>query len=233
MSAPWKQKASSGGNFDSDIPEADNHPAVCVAIIDLGSTTETYKDKEKGTSKTATVRKIYIAWELTASRMSGTKANHVIGNRYTLSLNEKATLGKMIGQWRGKPLEKDEEFDISKLLGKPCLLNVTHFKGEKRTYANVGTVTRLPKGMNCPAALHTPVIWAIGEGPIPAEVGQWVPEYVYGEKLVDIIQGSPEWKAHIAQREADQVFGSGGAPPAAEEEEEQPAAASADSDIPF
>lgn len=206
MSAPWKQKASSGGFDDSDIPAAENHPAVCVAIVDLGSTTETFKgDGDKG-PRTSTVRKVYIAWELTASKMSGLKnANHVLGNRYTLSLNSKATLGKLIKDWRGAPLGENEEFDISVLLGKPCLLNVTHYKGEKRTYANVGSITKLPKGMECPKALLQPYIWAIGDGPfVPPG---WLPLYCYGEKIADIIKDSPEWKALETGAQADDAFG--------------------------
>ena len=57
MSA-FKNKASSGGG-DFAVPPAGSHPAVMVALVDLGMHTDTYQ------GDTTTNRKLFLVWELT------------------------------------------------------------------------------------------------------------------------------------------------------------------------
>jgi hypothetical protein len=79
---------------------------------------------------------------------------YTLGKEFTLSLNEKATLRKFLESWRGKAFTEDEakSFDISVLLGKPCMLNVIHKVSQKngKTYAEIASVSPMMKGMNCP-----------------------------------------------------------------------------------
>jgi hypothetical protein len=40
---------------------------------------------------------------------------------------------------------------VTNLLGVPCLLSITHkTSGNGKTYANIASVSMLPKGMDCP-----------------------------------------------------------------------------------
>ena len=56
-----------------------------------------------------------------------------ISKFYTLSLHEKSNLGADLSSWRGRAFTETEKqgFDISKLAGVPCLLNVVEGKNGK------------------------------------------------------------------------------------------------------
>ena len=89
---------------------------------------------------------------MTATMQDGSEAPLQISKRYTLSLNEKAALRKDLAAWRGKDFTAEElkGFDIAKLLGAYCMLNVVHeqsMDGQK-TYANVASITPLPSALN-------------------------------------------------------------------------------------
>jgi hypothetical protein len=68
-------------------------------------------------------------------------------------MNEKANLRKFLESWRGKKFTdaESESFDITKLIGVPCLLSVIHKVSKSgNTYAEISGVNLLPKGMTCP-----------------------------------------------------------------------------------
>ena len=59
----------------------------------------------------------------------------------------------MLESWRGKSFTEDEAkaFDITKLLGKACMINVIHKKSSKgNDYADISSIATLPKGLECP-----------------------------------------------------------------------------------
>lgn len=116
------------------------HQAVCVDVIDLGMKDNTFKP---GTKQ----HKINMAWQINELRDDGKR--HVVYKRYTLSLNEKATLRHDLESWRGKAFTRDEElgFDVESVIGANCLINVQHKAGTDRTFANVVSVMPLIKGM--------------------------------------------------------------------------------------
>lgn len=118
------------------------HQAVCVDVIDKGEQPNPFKP---GTTQ----RKIDIAWQI-AERRDDEK-RYVVYKRYTLSLNEKATLRHDLESWRGKPFTREEEmgFDVETVISANCLVNVQHKASAdgSRTYANVIAVMPLVKGM--------------------------------------------------------------------------------------
>lgn len=118
------------------------HQAVCVDVIDLGMVDNSFKP---GTQQ----HKVNIAWQINEPRDDGKR--HVVYKRYTASLNEKATLRHDLEAWRGKAFTFDElaAFDLEKLIGANCLINVQHRKSNDgtRTYANVMSIAPLIKGM--------------------------------------------------------------------------------------
>jgi hypothetical protein len=122
-------------------PEGTHH-AVCVDVMDKGMHPNKFKDG-------ALQHKIDVAWQLSETRDDGKR--HVVYKRYTLSLNEKANLRKDLESWRGKPFTRDEEmgFDVEKLIGVNCLLNVVHKPNadNTKTFANVVSVMPLMKGL--------------------------------------------------------------------------------------
>ena len=68
-----------------------------------------------------------------------------ISKFYTLSLHEKSNLGIDLTSWRGRAFTEKEKqgFDITKLLGVPCMLNVIEGNNGK---SKVGSLMPLPKG---------------------------------------------------------------------------------------
>ena len=112
-----------------------------------------------------------------------------------LGLQENKTYDKvqpkvLIG-WELPELQFTEEelkgFDVSKLLGVPCLLQIVHSKVGDRTYANLGGITKLPKGMQKPVPQTEQIRFDIDESPLSMidELPSWIQ---------DIIKESIEYK---------------------------------------
>ena len=141
--------SDSGGGKDFDpVPEG-SHLAVCDMFVDLG-----LQDTNFGTK-----HKIYLRWQIPSLRSKWTKDDveyegpMAIGSKFTLSLHEKASLRKILQSWRGKAFSAEElkKFDVTTILGKPCLITVTHEpKDGGGVYANVGAVAKLPPGVPAP-----------------------------------------------------------------------------------
>jgi hypothetical protein len=134
------------------VPEG-NHVARCIKVIEIGTVTNDYKGEVKKQHR------IVLTWELpTETRVFKEEKGEqpfVISNEYTLSLSDKATLRAHLQSWRGKAFTADElkGFDVSKLLGVPCMLNVLHKPGvadPTKKYARVQSIATLPKGFTCP-----------------------------------------------------------------------------------
>ena len=137
-----------GGDF-SPMPQG-NHVAVCNMVVDLG------KQRSVGQYGEKIQHKAFIRWETPDEQIDWTDkdgneqtGNRVIGSFYTVSLHENATLRGVLESWRGRGFTKDEldGFDITKLLGAPCMINVTHSEKNGKNYANVVSVTPLPKAL--------------------------------------------------------------------------------------
>lgn len=107
-------------------------PAVCVDVVDLGIKQTPFGPQEK----------IQIRWQL-EEKDPKTQKRYLIVQSYTPSLHEKSKLRPMLEAWRGRKFNKDEEreFDIEKLLGANCQLQIIHnIKNEGQVYANVQAV---------------------------------------------------------------------------------------------
>ena len=137
-----------GGGADFEpVPEG-VHQAVCTAVVDLGvqQTTGPYAKR---------VHQIWLRWEIPAHRVEweqdGKKMEGpmVIGNFYTASLSQKATLRKHLEAWRNKQFTTDEleGFDVTAVVGACCQLQVAHNVKQDRTYANVIAIVGWPAGL--------------------------------------------------------------------------------------
>jgi hypothetical protein len=166
----------------NDLAPSGNHPAALVAMIDLG----THEEDFQGTKKKN--HKVYLAWELTAE-----EKHMVVGRDYTLSFSPKSALRGMVEKWRGKSFGDGEQFDLSKVLGKSCLIAIVHKQstGGDRTYARIDGITPVPKGMTVPPPTKELVCWDMSSGTEPP-AHPWIP-YLYGEPIGDVIRRSYEW----------------------------------------
>ncbi len=176
-----KAASNKGGDFER-LP-AGAHAAVLVAIVQIGTQTESYG------SETWEAEKVYFVWEVPSEKkQDGT--SHVVGECYTDSLNKKAKLRIMLEGWRGKQFDEGEEFDYLACLGKPCLLQITHGKSAKgNEYASIGSIGQLPKGTPAPVATYEPFSWPIEDD--PSKLPDWLP-YIIGKSVPDKIAASAE-----------------------------------------
>ena len=146
--------ASSKGSTTAREPiPAGAHAARCYSIVDLGTSQQVISGNEK------IVRKVRITFELPTERrvFSEEKGEQpcVISKEFTLSLSEKSNLRAFLRSWRGKDFTEQEAaaFDIARLIGAPCLLNIIHVAGKTnpgKLYDEISSVSPLPKGMTCP-----------------------------------------------------------------------------------
>jgi hypothetical protein len=184
MSSSWNQKVNSGKGEGFEKAPIGNHPAVLVAIIDMGK-----QEQEYGGNVTYPHRAFFV-WELVTEKMSGTKErNHLIGIDLTVSLNEKAKLRQWIEARVGKKMPDDAEYDISKELGQKCLLDVI---ANKKGYPVVNGMKAVPKGLAFPAHQNAPIAITLDDFKTGAvTIPDWVP-YLYGEHLADVIRRCEE-----------------------------------------
>lgn len=144
--------ATNSGTHREPMPSG-NYVAICYQMIQIGTVMEMINGEQK------LLNKVRIGWEFPTETKVFKEENgeqpYVISEEYTLSLNEKANLRKMLASWRGKDFtEKEaESFDITNLLGKPCMINVIHKTSKKdatRVYEKIGSVSTVPKGLLIP-----------------------------------------------------------------------------------
>jgi len=114
-------------------------PAVCVDVIDLGNQKTPWGEAHK----------VEVRWMLEEKDPKTQKA-FMLFKRYTLSLHEKANLRRELETWRGRKFttEELEGFDLEKLLGVNCQLQVIHnVKDEGDVYANVQAIVPPARGV--------------------------------------------------------------------------------------
>lgn len=144
-------------DFKRELIPAGNYVARCYKMIEIGTVPTEFQGVMKMQPK------VRIGWELpTELKVFNEEKGAqpcVIDKEYTLSLGDKSNLRKDLKSWRGKdftPQEADD-FDITALLGVPCMLNVIHVKGKKdptQEYQVIGSVSPLPKGLVCEAQVN-------------------------------------------------------------------------------
>lgn len=135
---------------------ANNHIARCVQVIDLG----TQPEKAFETGEDQLNHKIRITWEIPNEIIEWTDKEtgeaksrcQVISQEFKASLHEKSKLRKTLASWRGRDFTPEElkGFEITKLLGVTCFLNIVHVEKDGNKYANISAVTPIARGMTCP-----------------------------------------------------------------------------------
>jgi hypothetical protein len=184
--------ANSGGGDFKRVPVG-VYIGRCYSLIDLGT------QKTEGQYGVKFQHKIRISWELFGEdeqgnpltiNVDGVEMPMTISKSYTVSLHEKAGLRKDLASWRGKDFTEEEAagFDVSRLIGAYCMLNITSSESNGKTYSNISSITPLPAALknNKPSPVHSNVIFNLDD-----------PDFeVFGrfyEKLQATIKNSPEW----------------------------------------
>jgi hypothetical protein len=170
-------------------PPAGTHVAVCYRVIDLG----TQQVEWQGSIKHQ--RKVLISWELSEEKMEDGRP-FTVGQRYTLSSHEKSRLRKDLEAWRGKKFSDEDfgpgGFDIKNIIGKACMLSIVHNAKDGKTYANIASVSALPRSMNAPALVNEPVYFSLGEPRLDTDTFDNLTD-----GLKNVIKTSPEYMEHF------------------------------------
>lgn len=176
-------KDKGGGDF-TPIPE-DLYLAICYGIWDLGTQFSEKWDKS--------IHKILIVWELPEVRSEFEKTGknvslpRAISKRYTLSLHKKADLRRDLESWRGKKFTEEElkGFDLKKLLGVPCQLQIIHNKMDDKLYANIAAIIKAPAGSKIKPENPVKFFSFEEKMQVPDETPEWIS---------DIIKQSEEYR---------------------------------------
>lgn len=180
-----------GGNFKR-VPQG-VHIGRCYSLIDLGTQVS---DGQYGLKEQ---HKIRIGWELFGEdedgqpltvEVDGKQMPMTISKSYTVSLHEKANLRKELAAWRGRDFTEEEAkaFDVSKLVGAYCMVNVTTSENNGKTYSNVAGLTPLPGALknSKPQPVHENIVFDLDAPDMNLFSS-------FHEKLQDVIKRSPEW----------------------------------------
>lgn len=178
----------SGGDFKRVNPGT--YAARCYSMIEIGTITEEYMGEKKRQHK------VMLTWELPTElevfHEEKGEEPYVVSKTYTLSMHEKATLRRDLESWRGKGFtEKEAEaFDITALLGKPCMLSIIHRPGKvdpTKTYVEIASISNMPKGLICPDQINPTKVLSFDAW--DAELFEGLSDY-----LKDKISSSEEYK---------------------------------------
>ena len=179
-------------NTERQLPEAGATTGVLFSLVDLGTQKVTWDGEEKWTPK------LRLAFELPDQVVEGevtengktTKVTKpmVVSIELTRSLGERATLRKLLEQWRGQAFTSKElaSFSLKNLLGKACLLTLVHKTSQAgRQYCAIQGMAKLPKGMKAPTTTQNgQVFYEIeqGEGGQFGELPEWLQEKIRASK---------------------------------------------------
>ena len=183
---------SNSSSVKRDIIPSGSYPARCISMIDIG----TIPTEWQGEKKSRTL--IRLKFELpTLNKVFNPEKGeqpYVIERQFTKSLHEKSALLPFLNNWRGKALTQDDcqAFDLSKLLGAECMLSIVHNSVGDKTYANIGGISTLPKGLECPSQFNHSFIWDYNDNYNADAIttdNDLVPSW-----LQETIKSSSEWR---------------------------------------
>lgn len=180
--------ATQGSDFTP--PPAGSHRARCFRFVDLGTQLTEYQGEKKSQHK------IMLSFELCdeMDEFDGQQQPFTVHQRFTWSMHEKGNLRPFLESWRGAGFTDTDlapgGFDTRNLIGVPCLLNVIHETKNGRTYANIASVSPLPKAMkeDIPAMANTPCYIALTKDRFDQGAFD-----ALSDRIKDAIKSSPEY----------------------------------------
>ena len=192
--------AKSEGESKRELIPAGSHIARCYSMIHLGTITEQYKDEEKVQNKINVT--FEVPGEMRVFNEDNGEQPMVIGKDYTLSMHEKSNLRKDLESWRGQSFTEAEakNFDVTKLLGVPCMLSVIHKTSKSgNDYAYIAGISGLPKNVTCPKQIN-PTFEFNYDDKFSTSFVEDLPEF-----LRDKIKSSVEYKDRIEELMSDEA----------------------------
>ena len=180
------------------IAPAGLHMARLYSIIDLGHQSVEWAGEAK------IMHKVVFTWELHGNDDADQPLKTddgkplIVSKRYTVSLGDQARLRQDLEAWSNKKMtaEDRKNFDLKGLLGKFCMVNITHSEDGK--YANISGISPVPSALRNaqPDGINAPLHFWLAE--FDQAKYDNLPKY-YKEKIAE----SSEWRGQKA-REANE-----------------------------
>jgi len=149
---------SESQNMERKLPEAGATVGVLYSLVDLGHQKTNWDNQEKWTPKVRLTFELPDQTDEFEVEENGKRTTvqkpMVVSIEQTRSLGEKASLRKLLEQWRGQTFTSKElqAFSLKNLLGKPAMLTLIHKTSQQgRQYCAIAGASKLPKGMKAPA----------------------------------------------------------------------------------
>lgn len=184
-------------NQTSSIPplEAGTYVARCYQMVNLGTQEESFEGAANKPKK-----KVRLSFELPEEFIEYTdkegvhqKKVRTASKEFALSMHEKASLRKFLAAWRGGDFTPEEakKFDVTKLLGVPCLLTI---ESNAKGYPDIKGAARLMKNQASPAPVNQ--VKALTFDEWDHSLFESLPEYV--RKKIEL---SPEYKVMLSKKD--------------------------------
>jgi hypothetical protein len=161
------------------------HIARCYRLIDMGTQPKMYQGQPKGEA-----RKIRAVFELLGEDRMEDGKPFVMSKSWVLSMHEKSALRRDLESWRGKAFNAEEEagFDVLKLLGQYCILNVTEEPGaDGNMRTDIKGINPMMKGMVRPEGVNPAVLFDADDPDM--ELFE-----TFSDKLKETIRACREWR---------------------------------------
>ncbi len=171
MPMTFSEKGSDNSKF---LAPSGSHIALCNMVVYLGiQARSAYPDPKPQVLISWELPYEIVEWEVEGKKFKGPKT---VAKTYTASMGKKANLRKDLESWRGKAFSEGEagSFDVGKILGQGCMLNIVHKVGDDRTYANVVGISGVPKGTTLPGFHTKPVYYGEDDKTLYDDLPQWV-----------------------------------------------------------
>jgi hypothetical protein len=197
---------SESAKQERKLPEAGATVGVLYSLVDLGHQKTNWDNQEKWTPKVRLTFELPDQTDEYEVEENGKRTTvqkpMVVSIEQTRSLGEKASLRKLLEQWRGQTFTSKElqAFSLKNLLGKPAMLTLIHKTSQQgRQYCAIAGASKLPKGMKAPATTtNDQLYYEIEQG----EAGQFndMPDW-----LQEKIRASKEFAAAAGKSTATKV----------------------------
>ena len=197
---------SESQKMERKLPEAGATVGVLYSLVDLGHQKTNWDNQEKWTPKVRLTFELPDQTDEFEVEENGKRTTvqkpMVVSIEQTRSLGEKASLRKLLEQWRGQTFTSKElqAFSLKNLLGKPAMLTLIHKTSQQgRQYCAIAGASKLPKGMKAPATTtNDQLYYEIEQG----EAGQFndMPEW-----LQEKIRASKEFATAAGKSTATKV----------------------------
>lgn len=190
-----KQKKG-GGGVAQPLIEVGTYPARLARVIDLGIQAQNpYQGEEK-----PPVHMVDFTYEMLDVFMVDKDGKEDETKPRWISENfplhhPSADLAKSTKRAKALDPNNDFEFDLTKMVGQPCMVTIVHKQSKGKTYANVGgvTVMRAKDMEKAPALKNEPVVFSLDEPDM--EVFNSFPDW-----MREKIQGNLEFKGSKLQK---------------------------------